>query len=154
MHNNLPFKMWTLTDVGFALDGSHVYKPESLWIAFCTNNRLVVRTPFSVTSEMPPRGESKLIGWKKKKRNKWKKKRVKRHQKPIGKAKTTIVRPQLIRKLALPLYCAPNWVLAMAPVQTVQCRSNLLSILCSRTDLVLQVFLSRALWKKHKRREK
>lgn len=58
---DLPFNMCTLTDVGLALDGSQVYTPESLWIAFCTSNRLVVRTPFSVTKEMPPRGESKLI---------------------------------------------------------------------------------------------
>lgn len=35
--------------------------PESLGMAFCTRSRLVVRTPFSVTSEIPPRGESKLI---------------------------------------------------------------------------------------------
>jgi hypothetical protein len=35
--------------------------PESLGIAFCTNSRLVVRTPFSVTNDIPPRGESKLI---------------------------------------------------------------------------------------------
>lgn len=38
--------------------------PESLGIAFCTNSRLVVRTPFSVTNDIPPRGESKLIVWK------------------------------------------------------------------------------------------
>lgn len=58
---DLPFNMCTLTDVGLALDGSHVYKPESLCSAFCINNRLVVSTPFSVTNEIPPRGESKLI---------------------------------------------------------------------------------------------
>lgn len=37
------------------------YIPESLWMAFCTSRRLVVRRPFSVTNDMPPRGESKFI---------------------------------------------------------------------------------------------
>lgn len=44
-----------------AFEGSQVYRPESLAMAFCTNSRLVVRMPFSVTSEMPPLGESKLM---------------------------------------------------------------------------------------------
>jgi hypothetical protein len=44
--------------------------PESLGMAFCTNSRLVVRTPFSVTNDIPPRGESKLIVCKCKRRNK------------------------------------------------------------------------------------
>lgn len=57
----LPFNMWTRTEAGFAFDGEHVYMPESLWIAFWTNKRLVVKRPFSVTNEMPPRGESKFI---------------------------------------------------------------------------------------------
>lgn len=50
---------------------NEVGSPESLGIAFCTNSRLVVRTPFSVTNDIPPRGESKLIVWKRKKRR-WK----------------------------------------------------------------------------------
>lgn len=55
--------MCTRTEAGLALEGSQVYSPESLAIAFCTSNRLLVSTPFSVTSEMPPRGESKLMSW-------------------------------------------------------------------------------------------
>jgi hypothetical protein len=41
--------------------GKRFIIPESLGMAFCTNSRLVVRTPFSVTNDIPPRGESKLI---------------------------------------------------------------------------------------------
>lgn len=63
---NLPLSMWTRTEIGLALDGAHVYIPESLWMAFCTSRRLVVRRPFSVTSEIPPRGESKFITYSKK----------------------------------------------------------------------------------------
>lgn len=58
---NLPFNMCTRTEIGLAFDGAHVYIPESLWMAFCTSRRLVVRRPFSVTSDIPPRGESKFI---------------------------------------------------------------------------------------------
>jgi hypothetical protein len=53
--------VWTRTDAGLAFDGVHVYNPESVEMAFWTNKRLVVKTPFSVTKEMPPLGESKLI---------------------------------------------------------------------------------------------
>lgn len=81
--------MCTRTEVGLALDGAHVYLclretnerdklvaliqrlciyrevctyiPESLWMAFCTSKRLVVRRPFSVTKLIPPRGLSKFI---------------------------------------------------------------------------------------------
>lgn len=65
---HLPFNMWTRTEIGFAFEGAHVYIPLSLWMAFCTSRRLVVRRPFSVTSDIPPRGESKFITywrWKK-----------------------------------------------------------------------------------------
>uniref|UniRef100_A0A8D8JE03 (northern house mosquito) hypothetical protein n=2 Tax=Culex pipiens TaxID=7175 RepID=A0A8D8JE03_CULPI len=55
------FSMCTRTEAGFAFEGSHVYSPESLAIAFWTSSRLEVSTPFSVTSEMPPRGESKFM---------------------------------------------------------------------------------------------
>lgn len=53
--------MCTRAVAGLAFDGAQVYCPESLEIAFWINSRLVVRTPFSVTSDMPPRGESKFI---------------------------------------------------------------------------------------------
>lgn len=46
-----------------ALDGEHVYNPESFCDAFCIRRRLVVTGPFSVTRLIPPRGESKLITW-------------------------------------------------------------------------------------------
>ncbi len=64
LSENLPFNMWTRTDIGLAFDGAHVYRPESLCIAFWTKSRLVVSLPFSVTKEMPPLGESKFITWK------------------------------------------------------------------------------------------
>lgn len=48
----------------FRILWSEIVSPESLGMAFCTNSRLVVRAPFSVTNDIPPRGESKLIVWK------------------------------------------------------------------------------------------
>lgn len=57
----LPSTICTRTDVGFAFEGVHVYRPESCCIAFCTSKRLVVKTPFSVTNDIPPRGESKFM---------------------------------------------------------------------------------------------
>lgn len=62
---NLPFTTCTRMLPGFALLGLHVYKPESAGTAFCIINRLDVSRPFSVTRLIPPRGESKLISWKK-----------------------------------------------------------------------------------------
>lgn len=75
LSENLPFSMWTRTDIGLAFDGAHVYRPESLCIAFWTRSRLVVSLPFSVTKEMPPLGESKFITWKRTKAHtkKWNK---------------------------------------------------------------------------------
>lgn len=70
LSENLPFNMWTRTDIGLAFDGAHVYRPESLCIAFWTKSRLVVSLPFSVTKEMPPLGESKFITWKRTKAHK------------------------------------------------------------------------------------
>lgn len=58
---HLPFSIWTRTVIGLAFDGAHVYDPESLCMAFWTSRRLVVRRPFSVTNDIPPRGESKFI---------------------------------------------------------------------------------------------
>lgn len=55
----------------FRVNAYEIISPESLGMAFCTNSRLVVRTPFSVTNDIPPRGESKLIVWKNG-RTKWK----------------------------------------------------------------------------------
>lgn len=57
----LPSTICTRALAGFAFDGAQVYCPESCSIAFWTNNRLVVRAPFSVTKEIPPLGESKFI---------------------------------------------------------------------------------------------
>lgn len=62
-------KKFPQSDLHRPLAGSHLASerqkrfiiPESLEMAFCTNSRLVVRTPFSVTNDIPPRGESKLI---------------------------------------------------------------------------------------------
>lgn len=51
----------TRTEPGATVDGAQVYLPESEWRAFWTSRRLVVSTPFSVTNEMPPLGESKFI---------------------------------------------------------------------------------------------
>lgn len=70
LSENLPFNIWTRTDIGLAFDGAHVYRPESLCIAFWTKSRLVVSLPFSVTKEMPPLGESKFITWKRTKAQK------------------------------------------------------------------------------------
>lgn len=55
--------VWGLHNI-FAFSWSEIVSPESLGMAFCTNSRLVVRVPFSVTNDIPPRGESKLIVWK------------------------------------------------------------------------------------------
>lgn len=77
LSENLPFNMWTRTDIGLAFDGAHVYRPESLCIAFWTKSRLVVSLPFSVTKEMPPLGESKFITWKRTKAQTQKKNEIK-----------------------------------------------------------------------------
>lgn len=61
--NSLPLRICTLTLAALALDGVHVYSPESLCTAFWMRSRLVVTWPFSVTRLIPPLGESKLITW-------------------------------------------------------------------------------------------
>lgn len=54
----LPFKIWTFTDLEFALDGKQVYCPESAMLARWINRYDVVMSPFSVITETPPLGES------------------------------------------------------------------------------------------------
>lgn len=53
-----PLSTCTVMDLGCALLGLHVYLPESLGLACCTNRKLVVLSPFSVTTETPPLDES------------------------------------------------------------------------------------------------
>lgn len=54
----IPFRTWTLTVLGFACVGKHVYFPESDILAFCMSKYDVVTSPFSVITDTPPRGES------------------------------------------------------------------------------------------------
>lgn len=54
----IPFRTWTLTVLGFAWVGKHVYFPESDILAFCMSKYDVVTSPFSVMTDTPPRGES------------------------------------------------------------------------------------------------
>ncbi|GBP47514.1 hypothetical protein EVAR_30602_1 [Eumeta japonica] len=52
---------WTFAEATGALSGPHTYTPASDARALCTSSRLVLWAPFSVTSDMPPRAESKFI---------------------------------------------------------------------------------------------
>lgn len=62
----LPFKICTFIVSGLAFVGLHVYFPESGSLARCISKFEIVMSPFSVITETPPRGESKLITYKKK----------------------------------------------------------------------------------------
>jgi len=53
-----PLSTCTVIDFGWALLGLQVYRPESDGFASCTSRKLVVLSPFSVTTETPPLVES------------------------------------------------------------------------------------------------
>lgn len=57
----LPFRICTRTEDAVILVGSQAYMPESFATAFWISSLLVVVVPFSVSRDMPPRGESNLM---------------------------------------------------------------------------------------------